>query len=85
MSFVDCSGVLRFDDLLQIGTQKDINHIHDLQYKLHCDEPINIQFTSVSTVHLFIFVSGSLLDRTNVQSERKAFGSEYMHLKISNF
>ena len=45
-------GALRFSDVMSAGSDVDRNYIRDIQYKLQFDDPINIQFTSVSLVWL---------------------------------
>ena len=43
-----CSGTLLFSEVLDMGGPKEIAAIRDLQKEIQFDEPINIQFTSVS-------------------------------------
>ena len=43
-----CSGTLLFSEVLDMGGPKEIAAIRDLQKDIQFDEPINIQFTSVS-------------------------------------
>ena len=40
-------GTYNFDDVLQMGESNDAIAVQDLQRRLQCDDPINIQFTSV--------------------------------------
>ena len=42
------SGTLNFDDLLEAASPAQVKAITDLQDTLQFDDPINIQFTSVS-------------------------------------
>lgn len=41
-------GTINFKDILEAGSNKERTEIQNLQNKLQFDEPINIQFTSVS-------------------------------------
>lgn len=41
-------GTINFNDIMKAGTTKDRTEIQNLQNRLQFDEPINIQFTSVS-------------------------------------
>lgn len=43
------SGTLKFDDVMNAGSDADARGIVDLQNKFQFDEPINIQFTSVQS------------------------------------
>ncbi|KAM3592130.1 uncharacterized protein V6R79_013222 [Siganus canaliculatus] len=42
-------GMFHFDDVMQAGSSQHMQQLEDLQKKLSCDEPINIQFTSGTT------------------------------------
>ncbi|KAM9336657.1 medium-chain acyl-CoA ligase ACSF2, mitochondrial [Symphorus nematophorus] len=42
-------GMLHFDDVMQAGSSQHMKQLQDLQRKLCCDDPINIQFTSGTT------------------------------------
>uniref|UniRef100_H3C2T6 Medium-chain acyl-CoA ligase ACSF2, mitochondrial n=1 Tax=Tetraodon nigroviridis TaxID=99883 RepID=H3C2T6_TETNG len=41
-------GMLHVDDVMQAAESRHLRELLDLQSKLSCDDPINIQFTSVS-------------------------------------
>ena len=41
-------GTMSFEDLLKTGGSSEKQKLQDLQTKLQSDDPINIQFTSVS-------------------------------------
>lgn len=41
-------GAFSFSDVKQIGTSADVAQVHNISRSLDFDEPINIQFTSVS-------------------------------------
>ena len=43
-------GTLKFADVMKAGTTKRRREIQDLQSRLQFDDPINIQFTSVTTL-----------------------------------
>ena len=43
-----CSGAFKYSDVVQAGSAKTRQRIQDMQRKLQFDDPINIQFTSVS-------------------------------------
>ena len=47
-------GMLHIEDVMDAGESRHHKELMDLQSKLSCDEPINIQFTSVifSVAHL---------------------------------
>ena len=45
-----CSGAFSFDDVRAASTNKVQQYICDLQKKIQFDEPVNIQFTSVSLI-----------------------------------
>uniref|UniRef100_A0A671YHS4 Medium-chain acyl-CoA ligase ACSF2, mitochondrial n=1 Tax=Sparus aurata TaxID=8175 RepID=A0A671YHS4_SPAAU len=42
-------GMFHFDDVMQAGSSQYVQQLQDLQKKLSCDDPINIQFTSGTT------------------------------------
>lgn len=63
-------GMLRFDDVMQLGSQKDVDYIHDLQYKLQCNDPINIQFTSGTTG----FPKGATLSHHSIVNNAQQIG-----------
>ena len=49
MSFVfNLSGAIMFQELIQTGGAKERRQLQELQRELQSDDPINIQFTSVS-------------------------------------
>ena len=48
MSFGDFSGTLSFQELMETGGAAERQQVQDLQRELQSDDPINIQFTSVS-------------------------------------
>lgn len=41
-------GTYNFDDVMEMGESDDFSSICNIQDKIQFDEPINIQFTSVS-------------------------------------
>lgn len=48
------SGMFNFEDLMQAGSSQYVRQLEDLQKKLSCDDPINIQFTSVNVAQLVL-------------------------------
>lgn len=44
-------GALKFSEVMEAATSKRRTELLDLQSKLQFDDPINIQFTSVSNTH----------------------------------
>ena len=42
-------GVFKFNDVMKLGGAADLSDMQNLQVKLQFDDPINIQFTSVSS------------------------------------
>uniref|UniRef100_A0A3Q3VKZ3 Medium-chain acyl-CoA ligase ACSF2, mitochondrial n=1 Tax=Mola mola TaxID=94237 RepID=A0A3Q3VKZ3_MOLML len=42
-------GMFHFEDMMQAGSVQHVQQLQDLQRKLSCDDPINIQFTSGTT------------------------------------
>lgn len=42
-------GAFHLKDVMQAGSSQHLQQLHDLQKKLSCDDPINIQFTSGTT------------------------------------
>lgn len=61
MSFVfNLSGAIMFQELMQTGGTKERRQLQKLQRELQSDDPINIQFTSVS----YIFNTTSIVEST---------------------
>lgn len=59
MSFVfNLSGAIMFQELMQTGGAKERRQLQKLQRELQSDDPINIQFTSVS----YIFNTTSIVE-----------------------
>ena len=50
-------GTLLFSDVLNMGTKEHRLEMEQITKKLHFDQPINIQFTSVSIRRLWVEVS----------------------------
>lgn len=48
----DFSGTIAFQELMETGGTEEKRELHKLQNELQIDDPINIQFTSVSIVAL---------------------------------
>ena len=53
--YVDYSGALRFNDVMEASTSKLLTFVQDQQRRLQFDDPINIQFTSVRYVPCYWF------------------------------
>ena len=49
-------GTLLFSDVLNMGTKEHRLEMEQITKKLHFDQPINIQFTSVSIRRLFVVI-----------------------------
>lgn len=49
------SGMFNFEDLMQAGSSQYVQQLEALQKKLSCDDPINIQFTSVNVLPVCLF------------------------------
>lgn len=46
----DFSGTMAFQELMETGGAEEKRELHKLQNELQSDDPINIQFTSVSSM-----------------------------------
>jgi fatty-acyl-CoA synthase len=49
MGSQDQPGFFRFDEIAELGSGDDSQHLVDIASRLRCDDPINIQFTSGTT------------------------------------
>ena len=45
-------GTIKSDDVFSMGTNEHQQAVNNFKASLQCDEPINIQFTSVSYLHI---------------------------------
>lgn len=43
-------GMFLLEDVMQAGNSQYMQQLQDVQKKLSCDDPINIQFTSVTYI-----------------------------------
>uniref|UniRef100_A0A673HWR0 Medium-chain acyl-CoA ligase ACSF2, mitochondrial n=1 Tax=Sinocyclocheilus rhinocerous TaxID=307959 RepID=A0A673HWR0_9TELE len=62
-------GALHLKDVMQAGSSQHYQQLQDLQKKLSCDDPINIQFTSVS------FSFGATLSHHNIVNNAYFIGA----------
>ena len=47
---LDLSGTMRFEEIMRTGGFDEKKQLENLQNELQSDDPINIQFTSVSSI-----------------------------------
>ena len=47
---------IAFDDILHSGLQEDYETLAKIERKIQMDDPVNIQFTSVSTARIYFLL-----------------------------